>query len=315
MFAYASGPNNVGAGPVEGVEGATDAFFADFGAQNLQQLVTEELPNGHAWGLTVFERNGVPGVFLIESDVTTPGMARTQFLVAPRDEFAMHFTSAQASFQINGVAAYSEIDVARVTSLLGGGPAQQVPAGPTAQPTTPGQASLPTSGQAADYRAQDAPAGCDAIGWVMTDPSQLPVTQVDLDARSSCVGGGTYAASCGTYLDTTTGVHCTVNVSVGSAPMAVTSQQFTLVDAAGGRHPVDSETMFTHIMLLGGPELPETTVAAGTTTRGMLIFNVPSDAPTPWVIEVAPDSIATTGEQPGVLVIEGPLQPYSIFGE
>ena len=314
VFAYASGPNNVEAGPIEGVEGATDAFFADFGAQNLQQLVTEELPSGRAWGLTVFERNGVPGVFLIESDVTTPGLARVQFLVAPGDEFTMHFSSTQASFQINGVPAFSEIDVNRVTSLLGGG-AQQVPAAPTRQPETPGQASLPAGGQAADYRAQDATTGCDRIGWVMTDPSQLPVTQADLDVRSSCVGGATYAASCGTYLDTATGVHCTVNVAVGTTPIAVTSQQFTLVDATGGRYPVDTEAMFSHFMLLGGPELPETMVEAGTTTRGMLIFDVPIDAPTPWVIEVAPDTLATTGEQPGILVIEGPLQPYSVFGQ
>ena len=90
---------------------------------------------------------------------------------------------------------------------------------------------------------------------------------------------------------------------------------FTLVDAAGGRYPVDTETMFTHIMVLGGPELPETTVDAGTTTRGTVIFNPPSNAPTPWVIEIAPDTIATTGEQPGILVIEEPLQPYGVFGQ
>jgi hypothetical protein len=316
VYAYLNGPNNIGADPLTSVQGGTDAFFADFGAQNVQQVTAEVLPSGLAWGLTTFDRNGIPGAFLIQTDVTTSGVVRAQFLIAPREGFATYVTSAQQSFQINGVSAYSEIDVDTVASLLGGAPAQPTPAGGApAQPTPAGQTSQPSGGDVASYRAQDAPTGCDAIGWVMTDPSQLPVSQADLDARSGCVGGGTYAASCGTYLDSGTGVHCTVNVAVGTAPMAVTSQQFTLVDAAGNRYPVDLEVMMTHVMVLGGAELPETTVDAGTTMSGTLIFNPPSNAPTPWVIEIAPDTIATTGEQPGILVIEGPLQPYGVFGQ
>jgi hypothetical protein len=316
IYAYFSGPNTVGADPLQAVRGTTDGFFSGFNAQNVQQVTAEVLPSGNAWGLTTFERNGIEAAFLVEADVTAPGVARTHYLIAPRDGFATYVASVQQSFQVNGVGAYGEISVDRLTSLLSGGvPAQPTPPAPAGQQAAPTQVAQSTGGQAADYRAQDAPTGCDRIGWVIIDPSQLPASQADLDHRSSCVGGATYAASCGTYLDTGTGVHCTVNVAVGQTPLPVTSRQFTLVDAAGARYPVDTELLMTHVMLLGGPELPETTVDAGTTTRGTLIFNVPSNAPAPWVIEVAPDTIAATGEQPGVLVIDGLLQPFDVFGQ
>lgn len=329
VYAYLNGPNNIGADPLTAVQGGTDAFFSDFGAQNVSQVTAEVLPSGHAWGLTTFDRNGVPGAFLILADVTTPGVVRAQFLIGPRDQFPALVTSAQQSFQVNGAGAYSEIDVTRVTSLLGGSaPAQQTPAGqvaPTqpaqAAPTQPAQAAPTQPSQAgggtANYQIEDSPTGCDRIGWVVTDPSQLPASQADLDARGSCAGGATYVASCGTYLvaETSTAVQCTVNVAVVGAPTTVSYAHFTLVDAAGTRYPVDFEALISMVMLLGVPELPEATVDAGSTSIGTVVFNVPNDAPTPWIIEVAPETIATTGEQPGVLVIDGPLQDFDVFGQ
>jgi hypothetical protein len=115
--------------------------------------------------------------------------------------------------------------------------------------------------------------------------------------------------------ETSTVIQCTVNVAVLDAPMTVSYQHFTLVDAAGTRYPVDYEALVPMIMVLGVPELPEATVDAGSTSSGTLLFNVPNDAPTPWIIEVAPETIATTGEQPGVLVIDGPLQDFDVFGQ
>ncbi len=305
-FGYLQSPDRESGGDVQAAMRIIDPPRLG-GATNAQELAFEILPSGRAYALYAWEREGVNEVALFLVDVTTtPGTIRMQFLLTTPTQFLPSMTSVQQAIQINGEGALRELDSAALASLIGGSgaPAQQAPASQT-----------PVAGQATDYRAQDAPAGCDGIGWVMTDPSQLPVSQADLDARSSCVGGATYAASCGTYLDTGTGVHCTVNVGVGTSPMAVTSQQFTLVDAAGSRYPVDLEVTYSHIMVLGGPELPETTVDAGATTRGTLIFNPPSNAPMPWVIEIAPDTIATSGERPGVLVIEGPLQPYSGFGQ
>jgi hypothetical protein len=329
VYAYLNGPNNVGADPLTAVEGGTDAFFSEFSAQNVSQVTAEVLPSGHAWGLTTFDRNGVPGAFLIQADVTTPGVVRAQFLIGPRDQFPALVTSAQQSFQINGAGAYSEIDVNQVTSLLGGGvPGQPTPAGqavPTqpsqAVPTQPAQAVPTQPSQAgvgtANYQIEDSPTGCDRIGWVVTDPSQLPASQDELDTRGSCAGGATYVASCGTYMagEPSTVIQCTVNVAVLDAPMTVSYQHFTLVDAAGTRYPVDYEALVPMIMVLGVPELPEATVDAGSTSSGTLLFNVPNDAPTPWIIEVAPETIATTGEQPGVLVIDGPLQDFDVFGQ
>jgi hypothetical protein len=318
VYAYLNGPNNIGADPLTAVRGATDAFFSDFGAQNVTEVTAEILPSGRSWGLTTFDRNGVPGAFLIMADVTAPGVVRAQFLIGPRDQFAEIVTSAQQSFQINGVGAYDEIDVAAVTSLLGG-TAQQVPAAPTAQPTTPAggqvaptQPAQATSGTA-NYQIEDSPAGCDRIGWVITDPAQRPVTQADLDIKGTCVGGATYVASCGTAASV--GVRCTVNVAVTGAPMMVSYAHFTLVDAAGNRYPVDVESLMSMVMLLGVPELPEATVQPGATASGTIVFNVPADAPAPWVIEVAPETIATSGEQPGVLVIDGALQAFEVLGQ
>lgn len=307
-YIYLSGPNAFGMDALAAAQQATDAFFSDFGAQNVAQVATELLPSGHAWGLTTFDLDATAGAFLIQVDVSTPGLVRAHILVGPRDQFPALVTSVQQAFQVNGAGAYSGLDPARITALLGA-PVAQAPVGQPAQQTP----AAPAGTTADSYRAQDAPTGCDRIGWVITDPAQLPASQAEIDQRGSCAGGATYVARCGTFSDGA-GVQCTVDVAVQSAPMLVSYTQFTLVDAAGARYPVDFEGLMSMIMLFGVPELPEATVQPGATARGTVLFMVPAGAPTPWVIEVAPETIATTGEQPGVLVIEGPLSPFSVFG-
>jgi hypothetical protein len=93
--------------------------------------------------------------------------------------------------------------------------------------------------------------------------------------------------------------------------MNVSVNHFTLVDGAGTVYQVDTESLYLMLMLLGGEELPEATVQPGTSVTGTLLFYVPMDAPGPWVIQVAPETIAATGEAPGQLVIDGELLPVN----
>jgi hypothetical protein len=275
-------------------------FFGDFEPATVRELPGETLPNGSAWSLHVIDEEGGTTVYLTLADASTPATIRFQVLSSPLDLFQTTLTSVQQSIQVNGIGAFAGIDPAHATSLIGAAPAP---------------ATIP-AGQATNTPPVAATSGCDSTGSVITDPSQRPVTQADIDQRSACVGGGTYVASCGTFAvgETSTDVQCTVNVAILGAPMTVSYQHFTLVDAAGNRYPVDLEVVWGLVVMAGAYELPEATVQTGMTSSGTLVFDVPNNAPMPWIIEVAPDTIAATGEQPGTLVIEGALQDFSVFG-
>jgi hypothetical protein len=287
-------------------------FFSEFTPGTVQEVITEALPSGHAWSLYIVNDPAGRQVYLTVADVSTPGALKAQVLVTPFDQLSTGLVSTQQSFQINGVGAFSELDPAYVASLAGAPPpvAGQAPTQQT------GATTQPASGGVADYQALDAPTGCDGIGWVITDPSQAPATQADLDYRGACVGGATYIADCGLYeMETTPLVFCSVHVAVGGAPMNVSMSHFTLVDGAGAAYQVDTETAMLMVMLFGSPELPEAQVSPGTSVSGTLLFNVPATAPGPWTIQVAPETIAVTGEAPGTLVIDGALQPVDPFAQ
>lgn len=303
VYIYYFSADNGGVDAATALQQFDQSFYSDFDPSTVQELTAETLTSGVAWSLHRVDAAGNSTVYLTTVNVSPQG-TRYQVLSAPIDQFASSLPAVQQGFAINDTGAFVNIDAADVESFIGAAPvAAQTPQAGVAGAT--------------DYAALDAPSGCDGIGWVITDPSQMPATQADLDYRSACVGGATYAAACGSYAaaDTGTMVECEVNVAVGPAPMAVSSRQFTLVDASGNAYPVDMNTTITMEALLGGPELPEGTVAAGTTASGLVFFTVPTTAAKPWTIQVAPDTIATTGEQPGVLVIDGLLEPFDVFGQ
>lgn len=286
--------------PVTALQQFSEGFFSDSAPGSVQSFPIETLTTGPAWSLHVSNEEGISSVYLMFVDVTTPDTPRFQVLNAPAESFPTALASIQGAIQINGASAFAGVDPARATSLLGGAPAP---------------AQVTTQGQGADSPAVTTSAGCDATGSVIIDPAQRPVTQADIDGRAVCVGGATYVATCGTYATDSTFIECTINVGVGDAPIAVMSSDFTLLDSAGVEYPVDMEQVQYSAMLMGSPTLPEGQVAAGTTASGTIIFHVPASAPTPWTIRVAPESIATTGEQSGVLTIDGPLQSIEVFAQ
>lgn len=283
------------------LESVTAQYFQNIGATDVQRLALQALSPTSAWALTTARQSGLPIAVLTYADTATTGQLRIQMLYSQQAaDLAAHLANAQGGIQIDGVPAFAGVDPAAVTALLGGAP-------PT---PTPGTGS---AGSVVDYQARDAPTGCDGIGWVITDPGQAPVSQADRDYRGACVGGGAYTASCGSYeLESTPLVLCTVDVTVTGAPMTVSVDQFTLVDGSGTSYEVDLEALTVMVFVLGTAELPEASVSPGTTVSGTLLFAVPREAPGPWVVQVAPETIATTGEAPGTLVIDGALQPVDL---
>jgi hypothetical protein len=87
---------------------------------------------------------------------------------------------------------------------------------------------------------------------------------------------------------------------------------FTLEDDAGGEHALDISGLG---LQQDRAEFPEGQIAPGETARGSVIFGIPETAPGPWVIHVQPVALVITGIEPGLLVIEGELQPFEVFGQ
>jgi hypothetical protein len=281
-------------------------FLTSMGATTVAMVTEQTLPGGQAWALYTADLGGLPIAVLTHADVTTaPGQFRLQLLLTEAATLETALVDVQAMIQIDGAVAFAGVDPAAVSALLGGG-----------APTTPAIGTTPaaaTTGSLADYQARDAATGCDGIGWVVTDPSQAPVTQADIDYRGACVGGATYVAACG--LADMAGVpylQCDLEVTVTGAPMTISAQHITLVDGSGTVYPVDSEITTLMTGIFGQPTLPETTVGPGAPVSGTIFLFVPMDAPTPWVLQVAPETIAATGEAPGVLVFEAAPQPGGI---
>ncbi len=307
-------------------------FFNSFGATNVQEVRIETLPSGHAWSLNTGDKDGTPIALLAYADVTTdPTEFRVQVILAPVSDFPVALPDAQASIQVDGQAAFAELDAATVLSLLGAGGATTTTGTTpvttaTAATTTPQTTTTTTQGAAfavtgdvSQYEAQDAQGTCDAIGWAATSSDQIPQTEQDLTYRSSCVGGGTFFAACGTAAPTDLGtpeagmvwVQCDVTVRVDGAPMTLSMFDFELSDATGAVYTFD---ILAAISSIENVEVfPEEPVQTGQTVTGSVLFSVPETAGAsgPWLLSVAPETLATTGAQPGTIVIAGDLTPFS----
>lgn len=301
-----------------GLDQFNEGFFSSFGATNVQQVAREVLPSQIAYSLHTADRSGVPVVVLAYADVTSaPGEFRVQVLISEASNFDGELNSAMQSFQIDGVGAFNELDPAAISALLAGG---ATTTGPTTT-TTPdpstqaGASTLSVTGDVSPFEAQDAQGTCDTIGWAVTSPDQVPASEADINYRSVCVGDSVYFASCGVVPATELGapeagmtwVQCDVTVRVDGAPLELTMFDFELVDASGATYTFD---LMAGISAIDSIKLfPETAVATGQTATGSAIFSVPQSAPGPWVLQVNPLALATTGVQPGSLVISGDLQP------
>lgn len=305
-------------------------FFESFGATNVQEVTIETLPSGHAWSLNTGDKDGTPIALLAFADVLTdPTEFRVQIILAPVSDFPVALPDAQASIQVDGTPAFSELDSATVLSLLGAGgttatTGDTTPVGTstetatttTTETTTTQGTGFAVSGDVSQYEAQDTPGSCDAIGWASTSPDQIPQSEQDFNFRSACVGGGTFFADCGTAAPTDLGtpeagmvwVQCDVTVRVDGAPMTLSMFDFELSDATGTVYMFDILAAISSIQNV--EVFPEEPVQTGQTVTGSVMFSVPETAGAsgPWLLSVVPETLATTGEQPGTIVIAGELQ-------
>jgi hypothetical protein len=331
LFAYARTPSS-----------STDAqgsltqfntgFFNSFGATNVQQVTMETLPSGHAWSLNTGDKDGTPIALLALADVTTdPADFRVQIVLAPVSAFPAALPDAQSAITVDGQPALGELDSATVLSLLGvgasattgtnGGPTQVATETTTTTTATaaPQGAAFSVTGDVSQYEAQDTQGTCDAIGWAATASNQIPSTEQDINYRSSCVGGGSFFAACGTAAPTDLGtpeagmvwIQCDVTVRVDGAPMTLSMFDFELSDSTGAVYTFDIMAALASIMNV--EVFPEEPVQTGQSATGSVLFSVPETAGAsgPWLLSVKPETLATSGGQPGTIVIAGDLQPFS----
>lgn len=317
FFGYAIAPNVPGDVATSLSEFA-GGFFGEFGAVNVVEVTTEALPSGNGFSVYTGDQAGIPLVILVHADVTTdPSQFRAQVLITPLADFDASFTSVQQSFEVDGVGSMSELDGALLSELLGtGGLAPDTMSTPPTPVADAGTTSGPSDG-IADYQALDTQGACDAIGWVVTSPEQLPATEADIDFRAACTGGAAFVANCGTSAGNAieapeagmTWIRCDVTVRVDSVPMELSMLDYMLLAGVGSTYPVD---IIAAVALDDSVMFPVDDVQVGQTAQGSVVFSVPQDAPGPWVVEVSP--IATGGQEPGTLVIDGELQPFDVFG-
>lgn len=301
----------------------TDGFFEEFGAVNVVEVASEALPSGNGYALFTGELMGMPLVILAHADVTTAANEfRAQVLITPVEEFDAVFASVQQSFAIDGDGAMTELDSDQLAALLGTNGADQQAAGATATPGADTATTTQDEAFLADFLLRDAEGSCDAVGWVVTAPDQAPVSEEDVNYLAACVGGGTFVARCGTFvgsgelgLDPGEGrmwVQCEIQALADSGPLTLTRDDFSLLDSAGMEYTLDS------FALLVIPEInsfPNDVVPIGATAEGTVAFSVPVNAPGPLVIQVNAEALVATGEGPGMLVIDGQLQPIEAFGQ
>jgi hypothetical protein len=286
-------------------------FTSEFDSGSSRLVTSGTIDQATGWRLYASTAAGVPVSTLITANVTAvPGSVILTALTVPVGSFDLGLVDAQTGIDVNGAGSpLASLDPAELAAVLEGGQpiSTSTPADAAATETAAG--TLTIAGDVSSYEAQDA-AGCDAIGWVIVDPAQLPASQADLDYRGSCVGGATYVASCGVFdiTEPPALVQCTVHIVAGEAPVAVSAQQFTLVDGTGAEYAVDGEATTLVVALFAAPVLPEGQVSANATASGTLIFAIPMSAPGPWTIR-----IATGAGQSGTLVLAGTLQPYEVF--
>jgi hypothetical protein len=293
----------------------TRYFQNDF--EGVQQVTLEAISPTSAWSLTTATLSGLPVVVLSYADTSHADQLRIQVLMSEQDKFQAALPDVQSSIQIDGAGVLAGVDPAAVTALLSGGAPPAVTPTTTASTTT--GAVLSVTGDTSQYESRDAQGTCDAIGWAATGSDQIPATEQDINHRASCVGGGTFFAACGTAAPTDLGapdpgmawVQCDVTVRVDGAPMTLSMLDFELSDATGAVYSFDFLAALASIQSL--QVFPEEPVATGQTATGSVLFSVPTTAAAsgPWLLSVKPETLQTTGEQPGTIVISGDLQPFA----
>lgn len=123
LFSYLQGADRESGGNIQVALQILDGP-AIMGADNAQELASEVLPNGSAYELYTWEREGAAETALFLIDVTTtPGTLRVQILLAPPELFLGSFDAVQQSFQINGEPVFGELDLSVLAGLLGDTPA------------------------------------------------------------------------------------------------------------------------------------------------------------------------------------------------
>ena len=308
FYAFVSSQDPNGAEALISLQEYDEGFFSTFGAEGVQTVTSEALPSGNAYSIHTGTLNGVDVVVLTYADITSqPGVFRVEMVIGAAQEFDLGFAAAQESIQVDDGVAFSELDAATVSGLLGG--------------STPSDAPAQTGStvDVVQLQSQDAATGCDGIGWVATSPDQIPATEQDVDYRAACFGGVTYFAACGwiegnQFFSPEEGmswIRCDVLARIDGEPTEVSFIDFSIIDSAGGQHGFDLAGMAS---LSGAPEFPEGPVATGETVSGAIVFSVPASTAAPMVLRIAPIGQVAAGGETGTLVISEPLPDFTAFG-
>jgi hypothetical protein len=270
-----------------------------------------------AWRLYAGTVSTIPAASLITADLSAvPGKAALTLLTAPSGSFDMALDDARRAIQLNGrELPIASLDPAQLDAALEGDADPAVPfPSPATGPNTPAAetpaASQPAVVNGVDYRALDQPERCDRIGWAITDPSQLPATEPELDHRAACAGGVSYAARCGTVPGEradTRYITCAITALVTSGPQELSFDMFTLVEADGDAEYIDLGMSFGADGIFPSGEVPEDGSVSGTAS-----FAIELNATEPLLLEIRPPSLPA-GDDPAVIVIEGPLQELTVF--
>jgi hypothetical protein len=276
-----------------------------------------------AWRLYAASAAGIPAAFVATANVSAqPGTALLSLLMAPAGSFDMAFEDARSGIRIDGQPTpLAALDPAQLDAAIEGGadpavplttpapaPGTTVPANTTTQPST--QAAVVVDG--VDYRSLDAPTGCDRVGWAITDPSQLPTTEPEVEHRAACAGGVSYVAKCGTVTGERTDtryITCEITALVTDGPQEFGFDMFELFDADGDSEYVDFTMSFGKADLFPSGSAPRDATVSGTAS-----FALDATATEPMLLEIRPPSLPA-GADPAVIVIEGPLQELATFDQ
>lgn len=299
------------------LEAFASSFTGVFDPGTVHVVASGVTEDATAWRLYAATVSGIPAGFAITANVSAqPGTALMSLLMAPAGSFDLALEDVRGGIQVDGLPApLAALDPAQLMAALEGdaNPAIAFPSPETA-PTTPG-AAQPSAGppvvvNGVDYRVLDAPAGCDRIGWAITDPAHLPATEPELQHRAACAGGVSYAAKCGTVPGEradTRYLTCEITALVTDGPQEFGFDMFEMFEADGDSEYVDFNMSFGKEDLFPSGAAPE-----GATVSGTASFALDATATEPLLLEIRPPSLPV-GAEPAVIVIEGPLQELAIF--
>lgn len=156
-----------------------------------------------------------------------------------------------------------------------------------------------------EWMDKDAAEGCDAIGWNVMDAADYGL--YDRERWASCIDGRSTEAICGTFSGTSmfspprnsTWIVCALIIkNMSSGTVTVSMLDYSLVDANGRKYDYDVNV---HASLGSTMMLGTETLRQGQYVEGFVGFSIPTSAPTPLFIEVAP--LTTFSDDAGYIVI------------